>query len=97
MNHFDPQKNVFWSGEFSWFSAIPQFNFLFMPGFFIQSQRKKFYTSNQNFKKPPIGPPRCQKKLTRVLAIQPDLLPRIMRFHTPGCPRLKEEESLPGT
>lgn len=38
---FRSTKNVFWSGEFSWFSAIPQFNFLFMPDFFIQSQRKK--------------------------------------------------------
>lgn len=35
-------------------------------------------------------PSPCQKNT-------PDLLPRIMRFRTPGCPRLKEEESLPGT
>jgi len=75
MNHFD-SRFVFWE----WWKtdvAIPQLLFLFkIQSVFhpITTKSKKkdfwnfFYTSNQNFKKPPIDPPRCQKWLTRVLA-----------------------------
>jgi len=81
MNHFDPRQ-FFWSDEDRCCNSPIAFLFNIRV-FSTQSQRKKeFYTSNQNFKKPPIDPPRCQKKLTRVLAIQLDLPPRIMRFHT---------------
>lgn len=63
-NHCDPKKNGIWGGRNKNGNSPNQNSLqtLRFPSGHNVFFWKKFYTSNQNFKRPPIGPPRCQEK-----------------------------------